>query len=60
LKALVPIPGGSAGAGNNFLFPGGVECTGGVSMIVAQNFNTTSTATNHAAGDVAGTVYYRT
>jgi hypothetical protein len=61
LKAIVPIPGGSAGAGNNFILPpGGVECTGGISMVIAQLFNTTSTGTNHAAGDVSGTVYYRT
>ena len=58
LQNLIPLPGGSAGAGNNMLLEQGVSYSGGITLIIAQNFSATSTGTNHSAGDVAGTIYY--
>ena len=58
LKVLIPLPGASAGAGNNLILPQGVSYAGGLTLIIAQNFNATSTGTNHSAGDVTGTIYY--
>jgi hypothetical protein len=57
---LIPVPGGSAGGGNNLILPQGVSYASGITMIIAQTFNATSTATNHSAGDVSGVFYYRT
>jgi hypothetical protein len=58
LQGLIPLPGGSAGAGSNLILPQGVSYASGLTIIIAQNFNATSTGTNHSAGDVAGTIYY--
>jgi len=58
LQGIIPIPGGSAGAGNNLILPQGVSYASGLTFIIAQNFNATSTDTNHSAGDVSGTLYY--
>jgi hypothetical protein len=58
LQNIISLPGGSAGAGNNLILPQGVSYASGLTIIIAQNFNATSTGTNHSAGDVAGTVYY--
>jgi hypothetical protein len=59
LQVTIPIPGGSAGAGNNLMLPQGVSCTGGVTFAITANFAATSTGPV-AAGDVVGTLYYNT
>lgn len=58
LQGIIPIPGGSAGAGNNLILPQGVSYASGLTIIIAQTFSATSTGTNHSAGDVSGCVYY--
>lgn len=57
LQVTIPIPGGSAGAGNNMMLPQGVSCTGGITMAITANFAATSTGPV-AASDVVGTLYY--
>lgn len=59
LVNTIPIPGGSAGAGNNFMIGQGISCTGGVTFAITANFAATSTGPV-AAGDVVGTLYYNT
>jgi len=58
LLVTIPIPGGSAGAGNNYSLPQGVSFSGGLTLVVTGNFAATSTGTTHSAGDVVGTLYY--
>ena len=59
LTVTIPVPGGSAGAGNNFYVGQGVSCTGGITMAITSNFAATSTG-SVAAGDVVGVLYYNT
>ena len=56
----IPIPGGSAGAGNNFLIPQGINSTGGLSFLVTNNFAATSTGSGLTAGAVVGALYFNT
>lgn len=57
LIVTIPIPGGSAGAGNNLMLPQGVNFSSAFTIVVTGNFAATSTGTTHSAGDVVGTFY---
>jgi hypothetical protein len=58
LIITIPIPGSTAGAGNNFFFELGTTFNGGLSMLITDNFASTSTAFGHNAGDIVGQLYY--
>lgn len=60
LLFAIPIPGSTAGAGNNYTFPGpGINSTGGIGFVLVDSFITTSTALGtHNAGEVVGQLYY--
>lgn len=58
LQVIVPVPGGSAGAGNNLMLPQGVSFPGGLSFSIHSNFAATSTGAGWSAGDIVGTLYY--
>jgi hypothetical protein len=59
MQQNIPIPGGSAGAGNNLILPQGISCTGGITFAITANFAATSTG-SVAANDVTGSLYYNT
>jgi hypothetical protein len=59
LLNTIPIPGGSAGGGNNLILPQGVSYPSGLTFLITANFGATSTGAR-AAGDVVGTLYYNT
>jgi hypothetical protein len=58
LKLVIPIPGSTAGAGNNHMFPQGVLFSGGVTLIITDSFVSTSTTLGHSAGEVIGDIFY--
>jgi hypothetical protein len=59
LLFAIPIPGSTAGAGNNYTLPWpGVNSTGGIGFVLVDSFITTSTAIGHSAGEVVGQLYY--
>lgn len=58
----IPIPASTGGAGNNFMLPQGVYFTsaavGGLTFLIVDSFNSTSTALTHSVGGIIGTLYY--
>lgn len=58
LKVTIPIPGSTAGAGNNMMLGQGIALSAGLSFTITNNFAATSTGTSASAGDIVGQLYY--